>query len=77
MPLGEKAAVRAVGYYTRYGGFIDALREGGGVTEDVNSGERYGGRIAMTFEPSETVSITPRCGLSEDCQRRVQPAGGL
>lgn len=60
VPLGDKAAVRAVGYYTRYGGFIDALREGGGVTEDVNSGERYGGRIALTFEPSETVSITPR-----------------
>ncbi len=59
-PLGDKAAVRAVGYYTRYGGFIDALREGGGVSEDVNSGERYGGRIALTFEPSENLSITPR-----------------
>ena len=60
VPLGEKAALRAVGYYTRYGGFIDARREGGGVTEDVNDGERYGGRIAMTFEPSDSVSITPR-----------------
>lgn len=60
LPLGEAVAVRAVGYVTRYGGFIDALREGGGVTEDVNSGERYGGRIAVTFAPSETLSITPR-----------------
>ena len=59
-PLGEKAAVRAVGYYTRYGGFIDARREGGGVTKDINDGERYGGRIAVTFEPSESLSITPR-----------------
>jgi outer membrane receptor protein involved in Fe transport len=60
LPLGDSLAVRAVGYYTRYGGFIDALREGGGVTEDVNSGERYGGRIALTFAPSDTLSITPR-----------------
>ncbi len=59
-PLGDKAAVRAVGYYTRYGGFINARREGGGVTEDVNDGERYGGRLAVTFEPSENLSITPR-----------------
>ena len=58
-PLGDKAAIRAVGYYTRYGGFIDALTPTG-VKKDVNSGERYGGRIAVTFEPSDTVSITPR-----------------
>lgn len=60
LPLGDSLAVRAVGYYTRYGGFIDALREGGSVTEDVNSGERYGGRIALTFAPSDDLSITPR-----------------
>ncbi|MFA6218919.1 MAG: TonB-dependent receptor [Erythrobacter sp.] len=60
VPLGTNAAVRAVGYYTRYGGFIDALREGGTVDENVNSGERYGGRLALTFEPSSNVSITPR-----------------
>ena len=47
LPLGDKAAMRAVGYYTRYGGFIDALREGGGVDKNVNDGERYGGRIAI------------------------------
>tara|TARA_B100001939_G_scaffold336752_1_gene340234 strand:+ start:19941 stop:22346 length:2406 start_codon:yes stop_codon:yes gene_type:complete len=56
----EKAAIRAVGYYTEYGGFIDALREGGSIDEDVNSGYRAGGRIAIKFQPSETVSITPR-----------------
>ena len=60
IPLGDSLAVRAVGYYTRYGGFIDARREGGGVTKDVNSGERYGGRIALTFAPSDSLSITPR-----------------
>ncbi|MDP3676227.1 MAG: TonB-dependent receptor, partial [Novosphingobium sp.] len=58
VPLGENAALRAVGYFTRYGGFIDALGPAGG--EDVNDGERYGGRIAITFEPSDSVKITPR-----------------
>ncbi len=60
VPLGTKAALRAVGYYTRYGGFIDALGEGGKRDKNVNSGERYGGRIAITLEPSDNVSITPR-----------------
>lgn len=58
VPLGDNAAVRAVGYYTRYAGFIDARGPGGG--ENINDGERYGGRIALTFEPSDNLSITPR-----------------
>jgi len=58
VPLGDTAAIRAVGYYTRYAGFIDAQGPGGG--ENVNDGERYGGRIALTFEPTDTFSITPR-----------------
>lgn len=61
VPLVEgKIAARAVGYYTQFGGFIDALREGGSVDEDVNSGERFGGRLAVTFAPTETITITPR-----------------
>jgi iron complex outermembrane recepter protein len=60
VPLGEYVAARAVGYYTRYGGFINARREGGGVTKDINDGERYGGRLAITFAPSDSLSITPR-----------------
>ena len=58
VPLGDKAAVRAVGYYTRYGGFIDAVGPAGG--EDVNSGERYGGRLAFKLDTGEGFSITPR-----------------
>ena len=58
VPLSDNAAVRAVGYYTRYAGFIDAQGPGGG--ENVNDGERYGGRIALTVEPSDNLSITPR-----------------
>jgi outer membrane receptor protein involved in Fe transport len=58
IPMGDTAAIRAVGYYTRYGGFINAIGPAGG--NDVNSGERYGGRLALTFEPSDNFSITPR-----------------
>jgi len=61
VPIVEgKAAVRVVGYHTEYGGFIDALREGGSIDENVNSGSRSGGRITLRFEPSEMVTITPR-----------------
>ncbi len=58
VPLGEKAAARAVGYYTHYAGFIDALGPAGG--KNVNDGDRYGGRFAITFQPTETITITPR-----------------
>ena len=60
VPLGEDAAVRLVAYGTRYGGFIDAHKEGGAVDEDVNDGDRYGGRIALLWEPTENLSIAPR-----------------
>jgi len=60
LPVSEKVAVRAVGYYTRYAGFIDARREGGGIDKNVNDGERYGGRIAVLIKPVEGLSITPR-----------------
>ncbi len=60
VPLGEDAAVRLVAYGTRYGGFIDANKEGGSVDEDVNDGDRFGGRIALLWEPTENLSITPR-----------------
>ena len=60
IPLSDNAAARVVAYHTEYGGFIDALGEGGSRTDDVNSGSRTGGRIAFLFEPSESISLTPR-----------------
>ncbi len=61
VPLVEdKIALRAVGYYTQFGGFINARGPGGAFTEDVNDGERYGGRLALTLKPTEDVTITPR-----------------
>jgi iron complex outermembrane receptor protein len=57
-PLGDTAAVRAVAYYTKYAGFIDAIGPAAG--DDVNEGKRYGGRLAVLWKPTEELSITPR-----------------
>ena len=59
-PLGDNAAVRVTSYGTRYGGFIDALRETGGVDEDINDGGRFGARVSVLWKPTENVTITPR-----------------
>lgn len=56
--LGDTITARAVGYYTEYAGFIDALGPGGG--EDINDGRRYGGRVAVRVDTGEGVSFTPR-----------------
>lgn len=58
VPLGDSAALRAVAYYTQFGGFIDAIGPAGG--EDVNGGERYGGRLALRVEATPDISFTPR-----------------
>jgi len=60
LPLGEIAALRVAGYYTEYGGFIDAFREGGGLDNDVNNGHRFGGRAALRVEVTPDIIITPR-----------------
>ncbi|MBL8550132.1 MAG: TonB-dependent receptor [Hyphomonadaceae bacterium] len=61
VPLADgTAALRIVGYHTEYAGFIDALREGRPIDEDVNSGERTGGRISLSVQPNDNVTITPR-----------------
>ncbi|MYM64499.1 TonB-dependent receptor [Pseudomaricurvus sp. HS19] len=60
LPLTETLALRVVGYTTEYAGFIDALGENGSKKEDVNDGNRSGGRIALTWEPTDNFSITPR-----------------
>ena len=60
VPIGENAAMRAVGYYSALSGFIDSVYPDRATRDDVNSGTRTGGRLAFRFEPSENVTITPR-----------------
>ena len=58
LPMGDKAALRAVGYWTSYGGFVDAIGPAAG--KDINDGERYGGRISVLLEPTDNLRLTPR-----------------
>ena len=61
LPISDdKAALRIVGYHTKYAGYIDALREDGSIDKDVNSGTRSGGRMTLLFQPTENFTITPR-----------------
>jgi len=60
VPLGEKSAMRVVGYYTQMPGFIDSLYPNRATEKDVNDGSRTGGRLAFRFEPTDNVTITPR-----------------
>lgn len=64
-PLGDTAALRITAYYTGYGGFMDAVQPGLGVSEDVNGGDRGGARVALRFEPNERLTITPRVVYQE------------
>ena len=59
-PFGTNSAMRLVGYYTRYGGFIDAVQPNLSVNKDVNDGYRAGGRLSLLFKPTEKLSIIPR-----------------
>ncbi|HUR79889.1 MAG TPA: TonB-dependent receptor [Thermoanaerobaculia bacterium] len=60
VPMGDTAAFRIAAYYTRYGGFIDAVQPNLSVHDDVNSGNRAGARAAMLFKPNDRLSVTPR-----------------
>jgi len=59
-PLGNTAALRAVGYYDRLGGYIDAVQPDLSVKKHVNTGYRTGGRAALRLAPTDRLSITPR-----------------
>jgi len=61
MPFADgRAALRVVGYGTEYGGFVDAQRETFSFDDDVNSGNRWGARAALTFEATDSLTISPR-----------------
>ncbi|MBX3693945.1 MAG: TonB-dependent receptor [Steroidobacteraceae bacterium] len=60
LPLGDKVALRATGYYDELAGFIDSYYPGRGVRRDVNGGEKTGGRLALLFAPNDSLRITPR-----------------
>ncbi|WP_265570393.1 TonB-dependent receptor [Sphingomicrobium nitratireducens] len=63
VPLSDTLAVRAVGYFQQFAGFIDSV--GPFNKENVNDGSRVGGRLSLLFEPSPNVRITPRIVYQE------------
>jgi iron complex outermembrane receptor protein len=52
-------ALRIVAYDDELPGWIDAYGPNG-LSKDVNTGRKTGGRIALTWQPVEGLSITPR-----------------
>jgi iron complex outermembrane receptor protein len=60
MPVNDTAAMRFVGFYTRYAGYMDAVQPSLRVRKDVNSGERGGARVSFLFKPNDKLTIIPR-----------------
>jgi iron complex outermembrane recepter protein len=60
MPLSGTTAVRFVAYEHHLPGFIDAIHPDGSVTKGVNDGDRTGFRIALLWQPTDQLTITPR-----------------
>jgi iron complex outermembrane receptor protein len=60
VPLGERAAARAIVYHNQMGGWMDAVQPDQSVDENVNGGTRTGVRAAVRFEPNARFTITPR-----------------
>ncbi|HEV8268046.1 MAG TPA: TonB-dependent receptor, partial [Thermoanaerobaculia bacterium] len=60
VPLGGKAAMRFVGYYDHFAGYMNAVQPNFTVDADVNKGERAGIRAAFEIAPTDQLTITPR-----------------
>lgn len=86
VPISETAAVRAVGYYDSSAGYldfvgIDSTGVPTGVTaRGVDDEKSYGGRIALTFSPTDSVTITPSISYAKrelDTPPWFMPSQGL
>jgi outer membrane receptor protein involved in Fe transport len=63
VPLGSTAAVRVVGYATKFAGFVDAVGPAAG--KDVNDGDRAGVRVSVLWQPTANIRLTPRLVYQE------------
>ena len=67
---------RVVGYYTQFGGFIDAVGPAAG--KNVNDGERFGTRVSLLWQPVAGAEDHAARGLSRrSTAERLQPRGAL
>jgi len=60
VPLGDRSALRIVGYSNELAGWTDALQPNFHLNDNVNSGNRTGARVALRYEPNARFNITPR-----------------
>jgi iron complex outermembrane receptor protein len=60
VPLGPTAALRGVLYQDHQPGFVAAVQPGGGIDKNVNTSDRYGGRLALLWKPMDDLSVEPR-----------------
>ncbi len=60
VPVGDKSALRIVGYSSETPGWMDAVQPTLKVNRNVNTGNRTGARVAFQLAPSGHFSITPR-----------------
>lgn len=71
VPIVEgRAALRASGFYTRDGGFIDELASG---REDVDRSDIYGGRLDLLLQPTDRLSLRIT-GFAQNIDREGNPA---
>ena len=59
-PLGSMAALRAVGYYNHFAGWMDAVQPDSTIKKGVNGADRIGARVALVLAPAENITIIPR-----------------
>ena len=60
VPLSSTAAVRGVLYQDHQPGFIDAIQPNGEINKNVNTADRYGGRLGLLWRPTNDLSLEPR-----------------
>ncbi|HUD26854.1 MAG TPA: TonB-dependent receptor [Burkholderiaceae bacterium] len=65
VPLGPTAALRGVLYQDHQPGFIGAIQPGGAINKNVNTADRYGGRLALLWKPTDNLSVEPRLVLQD------------
>src|SRR4051794_2313664 len=58
IPFADTAAMRVVAYGTHFGGFVDSV--GPFKKKNLNTGDRYGTRIAILWQPAPQIKVTPR-----------------
>jgi len=58
VPISDTFAARIVGYYSHFGGFVDAVGPAAG--KNINDGNRFGTRVSLLWEPAPGVTVTPR-----------------